>query len=184
MAGYVATLSDIPFILTATLEKVLLLALLLLAEPRQVIFDEAVLMTRGSSQALTVAALQRPTRIICTFQSPGRVRVSLVSVENRTVVAQSGYGASGEVSYQTGEPGHYDVILEKDPDSAEQAIPKLKVELVYSDLDTFEPRTISSERRMAVIAIALTVFACICLWSGRKIRQVIRDQANNAATGI
>jgi hypothetical protein len=152
--------------------------LLLLAAGQQVLFDEVFQIPPSKWRYATIPLKQPPVMVECDYKvqsGNGAVRVVLVNAEaleqlrkgdNRPLGSAS-FGAEGRFTRLVALADEYAVVLENS--STGPVSVKLRVALDFSGRGHPEARYLSPERRAAVIAISLSVFLGIVIYSARKL---------------
>ena len=167
----------------------ILLALILAAGASNylTLFDEIVRIPRGQWRAINVSLHQRPAQVQCRYQSvrgSAKVRAVVMSREDVTrfqqgqdyhVMALTEADRKGELRHIISRPGDYMVLIENDSRGSPSVV-QLHVGLEFNRYTSFEPLTVSPQRRGAIIGISLLVFTLIGAWSGRRLLRATRGR--------
>ena len=107
---------------------------------------------------------------------PPNARIALIRSEEReklkagqphTVFAESGEGTHGALSYETTEPGDYELIVFNQGRAPASVHVSVMLEFPM-------PRRLSPERRTTVIVLSFAVFFGIVTWSARRLLRAVR----------
>jgi len=151
------------------------------------LFDEIVRLPRSQWRAVHVSLRQRPATVHCQFEvvrGTSPVRVILMSreeVENfRTgkpyrVLGVTGDERKGELRQMINRPGDYMVMVENSSARA-AAYVQMHVDVEFNQYSSFVPGTVPPARRIVVVAVSLTLFGLVSLWSGWRLWAARRAQ--------
>jgi hypothetical protein len=164
-----------------------LLALLLLAAATRVeLVDEVYTIPTAEWRYVEVQLRQTPVAVNCSFQVVSRgaqVRVALLSrADLERLRADQPHGflaatqpaSSGTLNYHLQRAGEYAVVVDNRALHTPLRV-HLRVSLDFSGRPEQGVRTLSPERRLAVILISFAVFFGIVTWSARKLLRAARQ---------
>jgi hypothetical protein len=157
--------------------------LLWFASGPQVLLDEVFEVPASEWRYVPVVLKQPPVTVDADFRvisGDGAVRVTLVNREGLDHLRQGDleplrsvpFQQQGKFSRLVSVPDEYAVVLENHGHGPATA--RLRVSLDFSVRGLPQARTLSPERRFAVIVISSTVFLAIVLYSARKLLGVMR----------
>jgi hypothetical protein len=155
---------------------------LLFALDSQTVTDEVFEVPAREWRYVGVTLKQVPVTVHCDFgviSGSGAVRVGLVNGEGLDDLKQASGAAldsgaftrQGSFSRMVGVPEEYFVILENSGRGSARV--RLRLSLDFSGRGQPQARTLSPQRRLAVIAISATVFLAIVTYSARKLLAVM-----------
>ena len=151
---------------------------LLLATSSRLLLDDTIQIPRGEWRYVDVAAKEPMAVVNCEYQvvsenSP--VRVLWIARRNlegfragrrENILAASSFGMDGKLRHVAPEPGDYAIVIENQPAARARAKVRVRVWLE----SPVSPRTLSQQRRLAVILISSIVFFSIVSFSAFKLR--------------
>lgn len=162
----------------------LLLSLLLLPATRVDVVDEVFDIPPSEWRYVQLNLNQQPVAVMCQFEaSRGRqLRLALVGAEDLArmrdeqphgMAAVTGRGSHGHMRYTVRAPGEYFVVVDNRGD-ASRATVRLRVWLDFAPVAEPAARTLSFERRAAVVAISCVAFFGIVGFTGRRLLRGLR----------
>ena len=160
------------------------LLLLLFASGPQTLLDEVFQVPAKEWRYVQVALKQPPVTVECEFHvisGNSAVRVALVNRDgldelrqgNREALGSGGFQQQGLYHRMVIVPDEYEVVIENGGHSP--AAVKVRVSLDFSTRGFPQARYLSPKRRFAVIAISVTVFLAIVIYSARKLLGSVRS---------
>src|SRR4051812_24848953 len=155
--------------------------LLLVAPSRSVeLVDDEFNIPGGDWRYVEVTLNQPPVTVDCRFHvASGASGARLYFTERdelegfragdvQDFLAAAAPGNSGGFRYQVRAPGKYVIIVDNRKSAASSAI-RLRVSLDFGNTSITPVRTLTPQRRLAVILISFAVFFAIAGWSGRRL---------------
>jgi hypothetical protein len=162
------------------LALVLALAAARAAAPRALpLIDETVTVPAADWRGIGIPLRRQPARIECGFSvaSGGSgVRVALLdrgqfermnAGQGHRELAATAYRRSGGFAYGA-HPGDYVLVVDNRMEGRGPAEVRLEVTLIFDDARPV-PRTLSPERRAAVVALSVLFFAAVAWIAGRRL---------------
>lgn len=161
------------------------LALAAGAQPA-VLLEETIEVPAGGWRAFRVLLKQRPAEVSCSFEvAEGRsgVRVAILQAaefrrlragRRARLVVSTFFQRSGSFRHALSTPGEYVLLVDNRRQMQASTEVRLRVELEFLPART--ARTLSPERRRAIVAASLAGFFAIVLWSSRRLLRAMRDQ--------
>ncbi len=158
--------------------------MLLFALDAQTLTDEVFEVPAREWRYVAVTLKQVPVTVNCDFaviSGTGAVRVALVNGEGlddlkqgrREPLRQGAFSRQGVFRRVVGVPDEYAVVLENSGIGSARV--RLRLSLDFSGRGQPQARTLSPDRRLAVIGISATVFLAIVTFSARKLLGVWRS---------
>jgi hypothetical protein len=157
---------------------------LFLAAGQQMLFDEVFQIPASKWRYAIIPLKQPPVTVECEYKvlsGKGTVRVALVNSNgleqlrqgDKEPLSSGTFQSEGRFVRFVSAPDQYAVVLENG--SAGSTSVKLRVTLDFSERGRPQARYLSLERRLAVIAISLSVFFGIVFYSAKKLLGAMRN---------
>jgi hypothetical protein len=157
--------------------------MLLFVLDSQTVTDEVFEVPAKEWRYVAVTLKQVPVTVTCDFgvlSDTGAVRIDLVNGEglddlkqrSRAPLGSGTFSRRGRFRRAVRVPDEYAVILENSGPGPARV--RLRLSLDFSGEGQAQARTLSPQRRLAVIAISATVFLAIVSYSARKLLPLVR----------
>jgi hypothetical protein len=155
--------------------------LLTMVTSRVELFHGELDVPRSEWRALSIPLHERPATVEAKFrvlQGDSRIRILVLTKKEADrfqqgqrpqVLASSERSAEGVFQYVFGAPDDYELLIDNRLESGEPARVEMEVSLLYNEFTSFDPKTLTRDRRLTVIFASLAVFALVGGWSGWKL---------------
>jgi hypothetical protein len=166
---------------------ILALLLLLAAVPDRVpVVEETIVVPAGDWRAIDLTLQQRPAIVECAFRvvrGKSGVRLALIprddlehlqGGESHHVIAATAFERSGALRVRPPALGEYALVVDNRMEGRTPAQVKLDVWLDFGALSEMPVRTLSTQRRIAVIAVTLVLFGAVAVFAGRRLQRAVR----------
>lgn len=171
-------------------------ALLLAAATSLPVVDEVVHVPPGNVQAVNLTLQKEEAVIEVSFAvvaGASEINVALVGPGDgifsrkgaphqylRLLPGQQ----DGTFRFPATVHGDYQVILDNRGQDRREVAVKLHVALTFGEAAALRPRTLSRERKLAVVCLSLLFFGGVALYSGRRLVSAMRKRTRDEQTRL
>jgi hypothetical protein len=163
------------------------LLLLLAAPERLVLMNETVRVPAGEWKPFAIRVNDRGAMLDCRFElerGESGVRLALLpwsevgrprGRRGHHLIFSTGYDRTGAFRFALDAPGEYALVVDNGRAYREAADVRIRIALVRAGLRA-NGRTLSPERRAAIVAITSVLFVAGLLWAGWQFREVLAQR--------